>query len=288
MRVTNKLNLPAALVSAVSRERHNEPNSYSATTLIKGVKEIILTLRHWDELEADAADSIWAIWGTAVHAIFEKQKDETFKEEFFSVPVGEKSRITGTVDSYDLENAIITDWKTASIWKVQFQDFEDWRRQGLIYAWLLTQTGLEVKKCRFVAILKDHSKSKARRDSQYPQSPVYVYEFPVTEKDLQEIGEFIKSKVCDIEANLSLDDDTICACSNSERWADDEKFAVMKTGRKSALRVFDNREDAEKMAAECGAGHSVEHRPAESKKCADYCPCKEFCNFYKSIVEGAA
>lgn len=285
MRVTNKLNLPAALVSAVSRERHNEPNSYSATTLIKGVKEIILTLRHWDELEADAADSIWAIWGTAVHAIFEKQKDETFKEEFFSVPVGEKSRITGTVDSYDLENAIITDWKTASIWKVQFQDFEDWRRQGLIYAWLLTQTGLEVKKCRFVAILKDHSKSKARRDSQYPQSPVYVYEFLVTEKDLQDIGEFIKSKVADIEASLSVDDDTVSPCSNSERWADDEKFAVMKTGRKSALRVFDNREDAEKMAAECGAGHSVEHRPAESKKCADYCPCKEFCSFYKNEVE---
>ena len=71
MKVTNKLNLPSAFVRAVSRERHNKPNHFSATTLLKGVKEIVLTLRHFDELEIDAAESLFAVFGTAVHAIME-------------------------------------------------------------------------------------------------------------------------------------------------------------------------------------------------------------------------
>lgn len=59
MKVTNKLHLPAAFVNAVSVRRHNEPGCFSATTLNKGAKEIILSDRHFDEIEVDAADSVW-------------------------------------------------------------------------------------------------------------------------------------------------------------------------------------------------------------------------------------
>ena len=77
------------------------------------MKEIILQERHWDELTADAADSVWAVFGTAVHAILEKYDDGGFHEEQFDVPVG-ASRVTGVVDSYDMERGTIADWKTAS------------------------------------------------------------------------------------------------------------------------------------------------------------------------------
>ena len=152
MKVTNKLNMPAAFVNAVSTARHNAAGCFSATTLNKGAKEIILTDRHFDEITVDAADSVWAVWGTAVHALLESQPDNNFHEEYFKVPVS-NSFVTGQVDSYDMENGVINDWKTASVWKVQFNDFKDWRAQGLTYAWLLQQSGLEVKKCRFVALL---------------------------------------------------------------------------------------------------------------------------------------
>ena len=46
----------------------------------------------------------------------------------------------------------------------EFADFDDWDKQGLIYAWLMKQNGLNVKEIRFVALLKDHSKSKARKE----------------------------------------------------------------------------------------------------------------------------
>lgn len=285
MRITNKMNLPAAFVNAVNVRRHNEPHCFSATTLNKGAKEIILTDRHFDEIEIDAADQVWAVLGTAVHSIMEAQKDENFHEEKFKVAVGD-SFVTGQVDSYDMEHATIFDWKTASVWKIQFADFSDWRAQGMTYAWLLKKSGLDVKKCVFVAMLKDHSKTKAKTDASYPQLPVYRYEFNVTEEALAETEKRIIAKVAEIENAYKLGDDDIEPCSADERWADNEKWAVMKNGRKTAIKLFDNSADADAMAGEMGNAYYVEHRPTISRKCGDYCACKEWCSFYKAMHEG--
>ena len=282
MRVTNNLHLPEAFVNAISREKHNEPGSYSATTLNKGVKEILLTDRHWDEITVDAADSVWAVWGSAVHALMESAKDDNFHEERFKVRI-ENSWVTGQVDSYDMEHATIFDWKTASVWKVQFKDFSDWKKQGLTYAWLMKQSGFDVSRCVFVALLKDHSKTKAKHDASYPQSPVFTYQFDVTEADLAETEARIKDKIRQIEQAQEAADDELPPCTAEERWADNEKWAVMKNGRKTAIKLFDNSADADAMAGEMGNSYYVEHRPAISRKCGEYCACKEFCNFYKSM-----
>lgn len=279
MKITNQFNLPQALVDAVTVTRHNEAECYSATTLLKGVTETVLTDRHWDEIEVDASDSIWTVFGSAVHSIFEKQKDNSFKEEFFSVKVG-TATVTGRVDSYDMENEILVDWKTASVWKVQFADFEDWKNQGLIYAWLMKQNGLNVKKCRFIALLKDHSKSKAKNDASYPQLPVYVYEFDVTDADLAETETFIKNRLAELSVAEQVKDEDLNPCTEKERWASPEKWAVMKKGRKTALKLCDSEEDAVAIKEEKG-GDYIEHRPGESRKCESYCHVCKWCPFCK-------
>ena len=286
MKVTNRLHLPEAFVKAVSVERHNKAGQYSATTLNKGVKEIILQDRHWEEFTVDAADSVWATFGTAFHAIMEKYEDGNFHEEKFDIAVS-NSHVTGVVDSYDMERGIINDWKTASVYKVMKGDFSDWYKQGMTYAWLLKQNGLDVYKCRFIACLKDHSMTKAETDRTYPQAPVFIYEFEVTPEELAQTGERITAKVKAIEAAEKQGDDDIEPCTPEERWADGDKWAVMKNGRKTAIRVFDTEIDAENCAGELGNSHYVEHRPAVSRKCGKYCLCKDFCNFYKSQNGGA-
>lgn len=280
MKVTNRLHLPEAFVKAVSVERHNKAGCYSATTLNKGTKEIILQERHWDEFTVDAADSVWATFGTAVHAIMEKYEDGNFHEEKFSIAVS-NSRVTGVVDSYDMERGIINDWKTASVYKVMKGDFADWYKQGMTYAWLLKQNGLDVCRCRFIALLKDHSMTKAETDSSYPQSPIFEYQFDVTPEELGQTGERITAKIKDIEAAEKMADDEITPCTADERWADTDKYAVMKNGRKTAVRVFDTQADADACAGELGNSHYVEHRPAKSRKCEKYCLCKDFCSFYR-------
>ena len=282
MKVTNKLGLPQAFVDAVSVERHNQKGCYSATTLLHGACETILTERHYDELEVDASDSVWAVFGTAVHSIMEKQNTNTIKEEFYSVDVL-NSKVTGRVDSYDPETKILHDFKTASCYKVIYKDFDDWKKQGLIYSWLMKKCGVEVKACEFIALLKDHSKSKAKNDSSYPQLPTFVYTFDVTEADLEEIEKFIFKKVAEFEEAEKIADTELTPCTNEERWATEDKWAVMKNGRKTALKVCNSEEEAKSLMDQMG-GTSIEYRKGEDKKCNDYCPCADFCPYHKKTL----
>lgn len=149
MKITNKLNLPFGMVKAISTERHNADRCISATTLLQGMKQVILTARHWDGLSDDVSDRIWAIFGTTVHSLMESEGENDFTEQDISFPV-KGITVTGRIDNYDMKNGVICDYKTASVWKVKFNDFEDWYKQGMIYAWLLVKNGFKAEKCRFI------------------------------------------------------------------------------------------------------------------------------------------
>jgi hypothetical protein len=167
------MNLPEALVKAVSTRKHNDPGRLSATTLLNGVKQIHLRDRHWDEIEEDVADHVYALFGTAVHAVLKDEGVDEFTEEFISSEV-DGITVTGKFDNYNMRTGVLTDYKNVSHWKIQFGNFEDWRLQGLIYAWLLKKNGFDVQTCRFVAFIKDHINRVDKSDSVYPKKPVYV------------------------------------------------------------------------------------------------------------------
>jgi hypothetical protein len=229
----------------------------------------------------DVSNRIWALLGTAVHKLLEIETPDTFTEEYFSVPVGSMN-VTGRVDCYDMTNAIIHDYKTASVWKVIKGDFADWRKQGLIYAWLLTKQGFPVKECRFTAILKDHSKSKAKYDSSYPQVPTYVYQFTVSDADLKETEKMIYAKVEELEKAKDLPDDKLPMCTEHERWSKPTTYAVMKEGRKTALRVFEEKELAEQYLASLEEKKAyIEERKGSDPKCEEYCSCCEWCEYWQ-------
>jgi len=286
MTITNKLNLPSGLVKAVGTERHNAALCLSATTLLQGTKQIILTDRHWDSLTDDVADRIWAIWGQAVHSLLESEGEDDFSEQEMSHPV-DKVTVTGRIDNYDMKGGVISDYKTASVNKIRFGDFSDWYMQGMIYAWLLTRNNFPAERCRFIAVLKDHSKTDALRDRSYPQKPVYVYEFPVTPEGLFKTGNFIRGRVSEYLKYRETHDDEIPVCSAEQRWERPAKYAVMKEGRKTAVRLFDDRDEAEAKMVECGVGHSIVRRAGVSVKCQSYCLCRRFCNYaQENLSEG--
>jgi len=278
LKITNKMNLPEALVKAVSIERHNEPGTLSTTTLLNGMKQILIRDRHFDELEEDVADHFYVLYGSTAHKMLEHEGKNEFAEVSVKHDV-DGVTVTGKVDNYNMDEEIITDYKTASVWKVRYKSFDDWYRQGMIYAWLLIKNGFKVRKCQFIAILKDHSKREAKRDLSYPQKPVYVYEFDVTKEGLAEIQKFIEAKISLYKLCVEMADDDIPPCTSEERWEKPTKYAVMKEGRKSAVRVLDAQEEAEKLVGELGKNHFVQIRPGESTRCVEYCSCNGFCNF---------
>lgn len=280
MKVVNSLGFPQALVDAVAIEKHNAEGELSATTLIKGVKEILLTERHWDEIEVDVKDMIWSLWGSTTHSLLEKEYENTFTEEKFEEPCYD-FKVTGRVDCYDMNAEILFDYKTTSAWKIVFKNFEDWKTQGLIYSWLLDMKGLKVKKCKFIAILRDWSETESLRNADYPKSPLYTYEFDVTDDDLLDIEKKIYAKVQGIMQYKDVADDEIPECTSEERWAEKTKYAVMKEGRKTAVKVFEDKSEADEYAKELGEKHYVETRQGKDKKCLRYCSCCKFCNYYK-------
>jgi len=283
MIITNKLNLPEGFVKAVSPEKHNAEGCLSATTLIQGVKQIILTDRHWDQLEEDVSDRIWAIFGTAVHSLLEHEGEYDFTEQTMSHKIGDIT-ITGKIDNYNMEHGIIDDYKTAPVIKIKIGDFSEWHRQGMIYAWLLIKNNFPVNLCRFIALLKDHSKTDAMRERDYPKEPVYLYQFPVNPQGLFKTGLFLRNKVEEHQRCSLLSDNDIPPCSPEERWERPAKYAVMKPGLKRAVRLFDRRKDADLLVEAKGANHYVEHRQGGSIKCRSYCTCNRFCNFYQESL----
>jgi hypothetical protein len=285
MIITNKLNLPQAFVEMAQRDYTYAPNEYRVTSLLKGIRETILERRHDAEIERDVSDMIWMLFGTAVHSILERQteRDHEIKETRLKIPIGLYT-LSGQFDLYNAETKTITDYKTASVWKILFGDFADWRRQLLIYAYMMQSIGFPVERGEIVAMLKDHSKRDAKYKADYPQLPVKKVCFDFTEQDFIDIENWLISQFYLISVAEQADDDELPLCTPEERFNSGDKYAVMKKGRKTALRVLGSREEAESWMADNG-GDFIETRPGEDKKCMDYCAACEFCNYYREKVK---
>ncbi len=289
MIITNNTNLPMPFVKMAEDHYKITPKRYSVTTLLKPVREILLSRRYNDVIEQDCSDMIWALFGQATHAVLEKYSvgKTEFAEEKLLYTFENGYTVSGVIDLYDMEKSEVVDYKTASVWKVIKRDFDDWRKQGLMYAWLLHYNGLPCDSITFYAILKDHSMSKAKREADYPQSNIFKYAFPVTDTEIIEIDKFIREKIDEIIKYEDKPDDELPLCSLEDRWNDGDKYAVMRKGRKTALRVLDSEEEAELYKMNNG-GDYIEKRPGEDKKCNDYCRCCTKCNYWQSThKEGA-
>ena len=285
MRITNNMSLPQPFVSAVERDYEYKDKRYSATAVMKGVREAILQRRHDSEIECDAADMVWAIFGTAVHSILEQGEGTSsqVKETKLVVPMQNGYALSGVFDLYDEETGTVTDYKTASVWKVKFGEFDDWRTQTLIYCWMLRQLGHEASRGDVVALLKDHSKTKAKI-GEHPPTPVFKIGWDFSDGDFDDIGRWLEARFEEIERCEGLPDEELPLCSDDERWHKPGKYAVMKKGRKSAVKLYDDKDEAEVRAEIEGSGYYVESRPGEDRKCAEYCSAAPFCSHYREMM----
>lgn len=284
MKITNKYGLPQAFVTMAESDYQYKDKRYSVTSILKGTREIILERRHHDKIEQDVSDMIWLLFGTAVHSILEQHEeaDHELAEEYLILDLENGYKLSGRFDLYNAKTKTVTDYKTCSVWKVIYKEFEDWRTQLLIYAYMLKSIGFEVETGEIIAMMKDHSKSKAKYDPNYPQLPVEKIKFSFSDKDFEEIEVFIKERFKEIAKAEEMADDELPLCTPEQRFNSGDKFAVMKKNRKRALRVLDSMEEAEIYLANNG-GDFIETRPGEDKKCNDYCRVNKFCSYYNKV-----
>ena len=98
----------------------------------------------------------------------------------------------------------------------------------------------------------------------------------VNTDDILRVEEFIINKINDIENNLNTVDIDLPMPSDKEMWRTPDKFAVMKTGGKRAIRIYDTYAEA----LEAGGGDYIDIRRGESKKLE---VDKELAQLYKIV-----
>lgn len=296
-KITNKMGLPKQLVSLVDNDYKPTDKRYSCTTILKPTRQIILERRYGDQIEQDVSEMVWCIFGTLAHSVIENaQEDEgQFKEEKLLVDIGKYCEelkgyyLSGRSDLIDLLDKCITDWKTCSAWKIILKDFEDWRKEMLIYAFAVKNMGFEINKAQAIAFIKDHSKTKSKIDKTYPKLPVWVEKFKFNDEDFEEIKEFIINRFKELKQYENATDEELPLCTLEERWNDGNKYAVKKKKNKRADRVYDSKEKAEehlsKIPENSRNDYEIEERIGEDKRCLEYCSCCKFCPYYKEKYE---
>jgi len=72
MKLTNKRNLPAIFARAA--DPYKRIGDVSATGLLDPVQKTVITRRFWEQVEEDVSNRLWAIFGRAVHSLFEESE----------------------------------------------------------------------------------------------------------------------------------------------------------------------------------------------------------------------
>ncbi len=301
-KINNKFGFPKPIVHWLKQTDYDlekEEGIISATELMKPVRMFWLTRIHQDNVEIDILDLIASRYGEAIHNSFAKADyPDAIQEQRFTRPLnitGEDVpiRITGKpdmllTDEHHLpgkDTLHLVDIKSTSVWTYIFSSkLEDYITQLSIYRWILNvNPELNIDDdATIYYIFTDWKQSDAKRKDDYPNSRIAVQK--ITLMSLQETEEYIRERVDQIMAFSELGDKGLPYCTTEELWQQPDKWAVMKEGRKSAVRVFGSEDDAKEWIKPSTRDLYIEHRPGKVHRC-NYCLVRSVCDQYKKLQE---
>lgn len=290
MKITNKLGLPEAIVKAIENREYTKGEAdISVTSLLMPPQMYRLLQLYGGQLEVDASDSIWALFGTAVHHILSMANlDDVVQEERLYLKVADWI-VSGQPDIYKKIEKVIEDYKVTSAYKVMKGEYDDWAFQLNVYKLLLEAKGVPVEGLRIIAILRDWSFKEARseKNPDYPKVQVVPVSLPVWKPidTLIKVAERIKVH----QSVQGLGREELPPCNADERWAGQSSYVVAKPDNSYTYRNYPyvDGDEADKKRAEQEAyitlsemkaeGYKVMHREGLSLRCEYFCPVRDVC-----------
>ena len=126
-------------------------------------------------------------------------------------------------------------------------------------------------------------KIQTMKSDNYPRKQVAM--IPIRRWTEEEQDSYVKERI-KIHQNAEKVSE-LPLCTATERWHRDDKFAVMKSGRKSAVRLFDTKQLAldflKSQGMVEGKGCSIVERKGEDVRCQHYCNVNQFCSHYMKV-----
>ena len=298
MELTNKSNLPNVIKRAVANDPYDSSGSdISTTRLITPPRIRVLEAKHWENLTEDVADKIFALLGSSVHHVIERAvTDEDIAELRLFHEVNGWT-LSGQFDLLTSKGELI-DFKVTSAWSALDalkNGKAEWEQQLNVLDYLSRHTDhslknylgktLKVKSLSIMAILRDWSKMKTMTSKDYPKKQVVM--IPVRQWSEEEQDNFVLAR---IKAHQEAEVGELPVCSAKERWRKDDKYAIMKDGRKTALRLLDTKDQVKQYLKDNklveGKGCTVVLRAGEDIRCQSYCRVNSFCDYFteKSVT----
>lgn len=283
MKLTNNTGLPASIVNAVRNDPYSSGGAdISVTKLIQPPQLVSLARKHADEIVIDASESIFSLFGQAVHHILDRADDAGAIHERRLFTKENGWTISGAFDRYVPKK--IQDYKVCSVYGVRDGGKEEWEWQQNLLACLARRNGMDVDELEIVAILRDWRRAEMERGGadDYPRYQVQIVKLPVWPAEKAE--QFLMDRVY-LHQMAQLRGE-VPPCTDEERWFTGEQYAVMKKGGKRAVKLHPTREDAEAHANNAIAKAErekskdkfhVEHRPGKYNRCQTYCSVADFC-----------
>jgi hypothetical protein len=287
MKLTNKYGIPQTFINILKRPTYSKGKAHlSATQLLNSPKIVALTKKFDDEIEQDASEMVWSIFGSAVHNVLEHGKDDNHLVEERIHAEFDGWNISGAVDLQILNSGgvDIRDYKTTSVWAAM-NEKPEWEDQLNVYAWLVEKVKkVPVTSLGIVAILRDWKERESKQKEGYPEAP--VKELPIRLWSMEERTAYISSRIamhsaCDfaLETDGDLPD-----CTPAEMWEKPTTWAIKKKGGVRAFKVYETEEHAKEAIENMDKVYEIEVRKGERTRCENYCPVSQYCQQYRDYL----
>lgn len=317
MKLTNNTNLGLILSVWLLHDNYDHvrmPNYFSATTLMKSTKQVVLGSRIPDSAkEADISDFIASAYGSAIHDSIEKawvnDKDGALKALGYPqsvidrvlvnpepadlasvsqpIPVyferraikqivvdGVTYNIGGKFDV--VADGVVQDNKSTSVYTYTLnRKDEDYRIQLSIYRWL--NPDIVTEDYGYINfVFTDWQKMMAKRDPNYPQRRLVSKAIDLM--TIQETEAWVIERIRLLAAAQNAPEELMPECSDKELWRSDPVHKYYADATKvdgRATKNFDSLPEARAYMAEKGKG-TVITVPGQVKACL-YCPGFDIC-----------
>jgi hypothetical protein len=317
---TNKHDVSAALAVFLMMDNYDHdprPNSLSATTLLKPLRQLILIQQNKNiEKEVDIADLVASRMGSAIHDACEqawKDPENVAKAlrvlgasdaaieairinptnlQPGEIPVYIEQRTEKAIlefivtGKYDLVlDGTLNDYKSTSVWShIYDSNAANYTGQGSIYKWLnpdkITSDYININ-----YVFTDWSAAKARQDpSKYPQQRVLTKKYPLWSNEQTEA--WITDKLAQYKALADAPQEMLPECSNEELWASAtvHKYYKNPAAKSRATKNFDDINEAISRKASDGDVGEIVTVPGEVKACR-YCPIVSVCKQAEAMLQ---
>lgn len=315
-RFTNSSNVPLSMAVFLATDNYDhDPNTISATALLKPIKQIILAGRvPANESLNDVMSMVPSRMGSAIHDSIERSWTENHKEALESlgypkkviervlvnpsedqlfdgcIPVYLEQRAYRDIDGYRVSGKYdfvgdgrVEDFKSTSVnsWIMQ-SNADKYILQGSIYRWLnpklITKDEMAIQ-----YIFTDWSAMQARTNPKYPPQRTMQQLYPL--KSIGETEHFVRAKLRQITQLKDAPEEEIPPCSDEDLWRRDPQFKYYKnpkaTGR--STKNFDNKQDAYIRMAQDGNVGRVDVVPGKAVACK-YCPAFPVCKQAQALI----